>query len=66
MSYRELIRQLAPQYDPADIEAWLRVEWPTLDGMSAAQFAQEVKTAVACLLDASPDMTARLRTSFGL
>ena len=66
MTYAERIKELAPQYDPSDVEAWIRVEYPTLDWMDAKRLAKEVKEAVANIRLATPDMTARLRKSFGL
>jgi predicted methyltransferase len=54
------------QYNPADVEAWMRVEHGTLDGLSRARFRAEVQVAIACINAASPADTASLRASFGL
>lgn len=54
------------KYQPADIEAWMRLEHPTLDAMPAGQFAQEVMVSTTCIDMATPAQTARLRRSYGL
>ena len=35
--------------DPRHIEAWMRLEHPTLDGLSPQQFRDEVNAALACI-----------------
>jgi hypothetical protein len=69
--YRQRIREiLAAQgrigTDPAHVEAWMRLEHGTLDGLSAAQFAREVSAAVECIEASTPDENRRLADSYGL
>ena len=42
-----LIRRLAPDEDPAHVEAWIRHEHGSLDNVEPLQFVREVKRAVA-------------------
>ena len=65
-SYATLIRPLAPEYDPAHVEAWMRLEHDTLDALDATRFASEVKAAVACVLEAGTEQTDQLARSYGL
>ena len=66
MSYANLIRELQPDYDPAAIEAWMRVELPTLDGISREAFAREAAEAARAIDGSTPEMTLMLRQSYGL
>ncbi len=54
------------RYDPADVEAWIRVGHSTLDGLSASEFRREINEACACIEEASADETRAVRESFGL
>ena len=40
--YEKQIRQIAPSYDPRHVEAFMRSEHPTLDGLSPYRFRSEV------------------------
>lgn len=40
---------VAPDADPARVEAWMRREHGTLDALSAEQFTREVHTALSCI-----------------
>lgn len=53
-------------YDPRDVEAWMRLARPTLDGMGKDEFAMEVMLAAQCIDESTPETTARLRESYGL
>ena len=64
-TYQQRIATLAPGYKPAQIEAFMRVEHSTLDGLSPQRFASEVRLACQCI-DADPAMASRLAASFGL
>jgi hypothetical protein len=70
--YQELIREdLARQgligvADARHIEAWMRCEHPTLDGLSTEEFSREVALAAACVREASGDLSEQLAKSFGL
>jgi hypothetical protein len=66
MTYTDAIAALAPDVDPRQVEAWMRLEHPTLDGLSPERFAEEVATALACIAEAGPDESEVLARSFGL
>ena len=68
-AYTERIRNVAAEigfvgYDPQQIEAFMRVEHGTLDGLSAPRFRDEVGIACACI-DADPAMAERVARSYG-
>ena len=69
--YADFIREtLAKQghigrYDPRHVEAYMRLEHSTLDGLSKSQFASEVAMAVECI-NAEPSQAEALAQSFGL
>jgi hypothetical protein len=52
--------------DPRHIEAFMRLEHPTLDGLSRGQFASEVDISAACVQQAGPAESEQLAESFGL
>lgn len=64
-TYQQRIKELAPSYKPAQIEAFMRVGHSTLDGLSPSQFRAEVRLACKCV-DADPAMASRIAASFGL
>lgn len=66
MAYRDLIKQHAPDCDPAIIEAWMRSEHGTLDHLSPERFATEVQIARICAQEAGPDMNRLVLESMGL
>jgi hypothetical protein len=66
MTYQELITALAPDADPRHVEAWMRLEHPTLDGLSPERFTAEVRVALGCIADAGPDQSEALAASFGI
>jgi hypothetical protein len=51
--------------DPADVEAWMRLERGTLDSLSPEQFKKEAREA-AMVASISKTETAELRRSYGL
>lgn len=65
MSYAALIRSIDPARDPRHIEAWMREEHGTLDGLTPEAFRREVAEA-AVLVDADPDLSEKLAESYGL
>jgi len=65
-SYAAAIAQLAPDHDPAHVEAWMRLKHPTLDGLDAAHFAREVDVAISCITTAGLQECDELAHSFGL
>lgn len=52
--------------DPRHIEAWMRSEHPTLDGLSSARFACEVVLALECVAVTGVIASEALAQSFGL
>ncbi len=64
--YQELIRQFAPAANPRHVEAWMRIEHPTLDHLSRDMFRHEVAIAVDCIGQAGVDQSEALSRSMGL
>jgi hypothetical protein len=64
--YRDLIRTIAPTYDPRHIEAFMRSEHPTLDGLSPSRFRSEVRMAAACIDEGGAVFAEKIARSFGL
>lgn len=64
--YADHITTLASGADPAHIEAWMRLEHGTLDGLSRGQFVREVQTALSCIKAAGLNECDDLARSFGL
>ena len=64
--YADRIAELAPAADPAHVEAWMRLEYGTLDALSPARFAAEVSTALECIEHAGLDECDKLAHSYGL
>lgn len=52
--------------DPAVVEAWMRVEHGTLDGLSRTRWAVEVEIAAQCALASHPETNRDAALSFGL
>ncbi len=68
--YRDMIReQLARSgfvgTNPDWVEAWMRLEHGTLDGLSQSQFKSEVGIAVQCIRAATTAENESLAQSFG-
>ena len=62
-------RRIAPRtrdVDPRHVEAWMRLEHPTLDGLSRAEFEREIDLAVAAIATAGAADSEALAASFGL
>ena len=70
--YQQVIRGILMQigytgrYDPRHIEAYMRLQRPTLDGISGDTFKQEVKIGVTCVDADGIENAERLAQSFGL
>jgi len=64
--YTARIRSIAPNANPAHVEAMMRSEHSTLDHLSPSAFAREVRIAVMCVDEAGPDLAARIAASYGL
>ncbi len=70
--YREAIREdmaalgFIGRHDPAVIEAWMRLEHGTLDGLSPGRFRAEVATSIECADASTETENTSLATSYGL
>ena len=63
--YRQRIQQIAPNHNPAHVEAFMRCEHGTLDALSAAEFIAEALIAAQCA-ESDPAMAEQLAQSYGL
>lgn len=52
--------------NPRHIEAWMRLEHPTLDGLSRQQFRYEVLMAIECIKAAGEAESEGLAQPYGL
>lgn len=59
-------RYIVPDSLPPLVEAWMRLQHPTLDALSPRQFRREVEVALGCIAEAGLEESARLAESFGL
>ena len=69
MYVRETIERMTKDIDPRWIEAWMRSERNTFDGLSRQQLAEAVLQGLADALDAEtqePGMSEKLAQSYGL
>jgi len=70
--YQQMIRETMASIgkigaaDPRHVEGWMRLERPTLDGLSRSQFTAEVKTALDCIAAAGTTESESLAKSFAL
>jgi hypothetical protein len=69
--YQDTIREMAAQLgfvgaNPRWIEAWMRLEHPTLDGLGYSRFKDEVGVAIECIAEAGPEQCESLAKSYGL
>lgn len=70
--YQQLIRETMAKAgrigaaDPRHVEAWMRCEHATLNGLSPRRFAKEVSIALDCIAAASTQESESLAQSFGL
>ena len=64
--YQRRIAERTHAADPRHVEAWMRLEHPTLDGLSAAEFEREIDLAVVSITTAGHDESEALAASFGL
>jgi hypothetical protein len=71
-AYQQSIREIQAHAgrigtaDPRHVEAWMRVEHPTLDALSHEQFVAEVGVALHCIATASAADSESLAQSYGL
>ncbi len=64
--YQRRIAERTHDVDARHVEAWMRLEHPTLDGLSAAEFEREIDLAVAAIATAGATESEALAASFGL
>ncbi len=64
--YQRFIAERTRDVDTRHVEAWMRVEHPTLDGLSRQGFIDAMYTALASVIDAGPNESEALAASFGL
>ena len=64
--YQRRIAERTSDVAPRLVEAWMRLEHPTLDGVSAAEFEREIDEALECIRAAGLDDSEALAASFGL
>ena len=64
--YQRLIAEHVTDTDPRHVEAWMRVEHPTLDGLSRSEFVRTMYEALGQVQDAGQDESEALVASLGL
>lgn len=70
--YKQFIKeQLAKmgyigKYDERHVEAFIRIEHSTLDGLSLKQFENEIKIAIECINEVGTKESEKYALSFGL
>ncbi|MDP3261780.1 MAG: hypothetical protein U1E06_09830 [Tabrizicola sp.] len=65
MSYQTLLHELAPDLNPAGVEASMRLHYGTLSHLPRETFAEEARLAVE-LEGQSPGILRRIAESMGL
>lgn len=63
--YEDRIRELAPDYDPRHVEAFMRVGHGTLDHLSGEAFRMEVEISCACVDNVGVDEAEKTAISMG-
>lgn len=63
--YGEQIQAVVPDCDPRHVEAFMRLEYGTLDHLDRAKFAREARTAALCTRE-DPETAEMLARSYGL
>jgi hypothetical protein len=69
--YQNLIREEVARQgfvgtNPRWVEAYMRLEHPTLDGLSRAQFSKEISIAIQCIKADGEENAERLAVSYRL
>ena len=64
--YAGVIRRLAPDEDPAHVEAWMLSEHGTLEAIRSTDFARAIKLAVDRVNSSDPATNDDLARSYGL
>jgi len=63
---QRFIAERTTDIDPSHVEAWMRLEYPTLDGLTRQEFTEAMYAALASAIDAGPEESETLAASFGL
>lgn len=63
---KKALEQKGIEADPRHIEAFMRLEHPTLNHLSAAEFAEEINIGLACIAEVGDEEAERTAQSFGL
>ena len=66
MHYHDRIKKLIPDLDPRHIEAYMRCQFGTLDGLDQAQFSAGARIAAACVDEGGTAAAEALARSYGL
>lgn len=64
--YLSHIAEATLDIDPRHVEAWMRGQHPTLDGLTQQQFNDAMYAASAAAMDAGPEQCEALAATFGL
>lgn len=64
--YAETFKQLQPDHDPRHIEAFVRLEYGTLNHLPIETLRREAKIAAACIVAGGVENAERTAQSFGL
>lgn len=65
MFYQRLLHELAPELNPAGVEAAMRLQYSTLDHLPRETFAEEAKLAATCERQA-PGYLRQIADSMGM
>lgn len=63
---KNILTDLNSKADPRHVEAWIRIEHPTLDHLTQKDFRKEVPVALECLEANGLDRSEELATSMGI
>lgn len=64
--YQQRIAAVVPEADPRHVEAFMRLEHPTLDGLAPSRFDAEARICAVCVHEAGPAESEALAASYGL
>ena len=65
-TYQQMIADMTKGVDPRHVEAWMRLEHPTLDGLDLIGFKKAAYAAADAAIDAGAAESEVLAQSFGL
>jgi len=65
-AYQQQIHELVPDVDPRHIEAYMRLQYGTLDHLSPATFEAEALIGAECVTVGGADEAEQLAASYGL